>query len=340
MKALKKEPVIHISYPEFMDVLLSNNKALPPVPNNEIFYVPLETSFANHPKLGTGTIKSCQIRGNISINVTKFDLVGDTHIENVFEEPMVGFHFILGGEARIDLGKRNDFYRFVRKGECSMSIIPSGAMNYELKKKDNEDLYFVAALFPYTAFIEFAKEYLEYLPSEVKSSLINSANFFQFVCSIDSELSYSLNNLLINNLEGTDQLLYAESKATEFILYFIRHLVKTATMDNLLDANQDELDVVYKQLSKEYTNPPSIQELAKMSAMSQTKFYESFTQRYDKTPYQFIKDLKLDNAMELLKNDHMTVADVAYHVGYDSPEGFSRAFKNKFKINPKDFNSN
>ncbi|MBL4653576.1 MAG: hypothetical protein JKY53_12060 [Flavobacteriales bacterium] len=246
MSIIRKQDTIHISYPEFMDILLSNNKALPSESDNEKFYVPLDTAFENNEKLGSGFVKMFQIRKDISINVTKFKLIKDTHIENICEEPMVGFHFILGGEARIDLGRKNNFYRFVRKGECSMSIIPSGVVNYELKKIDNENLYFVAVLFPFAAFMEFAKEYLEYLPSEIKSSLINSTDFFQFVCSIDSELSYSLNSLLTSNLEGAYQLLYAESKATEFILYFIRHLVKTATMDNLLDANQDELDVVYR----------------------------------------------------------------------------------------------
>ena len=48
---------------------------------------------------------------------------------------------------------------------------------------------------------------------------------------------------------------------------------------------------------------------------------------------------KLSEAAELLKANEMNISEVAYALGFSSPNYFSTAFKNKFGISPKEYKS-
>jgi AraC-like DNA-binding protein len=52
-----------------------------------------------------------------------------------------------------------------------------------------------------------------------------------------------------------------------------------------------------------------------------------------------INNVKLEKAAELLKSNEMNISEIAYSLGFTSPNYFSTAFKNKFGISPKEYKS-
>lgn len=56
-----------------------------------------------------------------------------------------------------------------------------------------------------------------------------------------------------------------------------------------------------------------------------------------KSPAEYIKDMRLDRAAELLRSDDVNISEVAYQVGFSSPQYLSVAFKQKFGISPKKY---
>ena len=52
-----------------------------------------------------------------------------------------------------------------------------------------------------------------------------------------------------------------------------------------------------------------------------------------------INNVKLEKAAELLKSNEMNISEIAYSLGFSSPNYFSTAFKNKFGISPKEYKS-
>lgn len=52
---------------------------------------------------------------------------------------------------------------------------------------------------------------------------------------------------------------------------------------------------------------------------------------------EFIRNIRLKRAAELLRGTDFTVADVATKVGYADPNYFSRSFKEKYNVNPSDY---
>jgi AraC-like DNA-binding protein len=70
--------------------------------------------------------------------------------------------------------------------------------------------------------------------------------------------------------------------------------------------------------------------LAREVALSRSAFVERFTTAVGTPPSRYAAQLRLSAAKKLLREGRETIAQVAYRVGYDSEEAFSRAFKREF----------
>lgn len=55
------------------------------------------------------------------------------------------------------------------------------------------------------------------------------------------------------------------------------------------------------------------------------------------SPVEFIRNIRLKHACQLLENKSMSVSEVAYLVGFLDPKYFTSCFKAEFDITPKDF---
>lgn len=81
----------------------------------------------------------------------------------------------------------------------------------------------------------------------------------------------------------------------------------------------------------------SIQQMADKVGMSTTKFKTVFKNVAGDSPYQYIQKARLQKAIDLLKTNQYSVAQVAYKVGYRHPGTFTRFFKQKYNCSPSDF---
>jgi AraC family transcriptional regulator len=73
--------------------------------------------------------------------------------------------------------------------------------------------------------------------------------------------------------------------------------------------------------------PLSIEDLAAELNMSKFYFLKEFKKSTGVTPYQFLIELRMKRAEELLRNSAMALADLALHLGFSDQSHFSRAFK-------------
>ncbi len=73
--------------------------------------------------------------------------------------------------------------------------------------------------------------------------------------------------------------------------------------------------------------PHSLQSLADTAGMSRAAFAEQFKQSFDRTAMDFLKEIRLRRAAQLLRGTDLPVKAIAARVGFDSRSYFSRAFK-------------
>ena len=80
-----------------------------------------------------------------------------------------------------------------------------------------------------------------------------------------------------------------------------------------------------------------VPQLAAVIHMSQMQLYRKLKALTGKTPSQFIRSYRLQQALELLQAGGLNVSEVAYDVGFSDPSYFSRMFHKEFGKNPSQF---
>ncbi len=83
----------------------------------------------------------------------------------------------------------------------------------------------------------------------------------------------------------------------------------------------------------EYT----VEELSSEMAMSRMYLYKKLLSLTGKTPLEFIRIIRMRRAASLLEKSKLTVAEIAYQVGFNNPKYFTRLFKEEFKVLPTEY---
>jgi AraC-like DNA-binding protein len=81
----------------------------------------------------------------------------------------------------------------------------------------------------------------------------------------------------------------------------------------------------------------NIKELSFRVDMSQSSLFQYFKAITKMSPIQFQKNLRLEEAKQLLTFEKIAVNEIAYKVGYESPSQFSREFSRMYGVSPKQF---
>ena len=93
------------------------------------------------------------------------------------------------------------------------------------------------------------------------------------------------------------------------------------------------LDTVEKHISDEKF---SVEQLAGEFSMSPSQINRKLKAIINQSTAAFIRSVRMERAMELLKNNQATIAEVAYETGFTEPAYFSRVFKNYFGYPPSE----
>jgi len=98
------------------------------------------------------------------------------------------------------------------------------------------------------------------------------------------------------------------------------------------------------QIAKEYLHScvdqtVSLEEVAKAACLSPYHLHRVFRQTFQKTPHQYLTDIKLKRAHTLLTGNQ-SVSEAANAVGFKSISSFSQLFSNYFGFSPSTLNEN
>jgi AraC-like DNA-binding protein len=78
----------------------------------------------------------------------------------------------------------------------------------------------------------------------------------------------------------------------------------------------------------------SVKELSSKMNMSRVSLYKKVLMLTGKSPVDFIRSIRLKKAMYLLETSQMTISQIGYEVGFNSPKYFTKAFKDEYNIPP------
>ena len=78
----------------------------------------------------------------------------------------------------------------------------------------------------------------------------------------------------------------------------------------------------------------SLPDLARLTGRSISSFKRDFNKIFGTTPYEWLKDRRLEEAYYLIDKKHLPPGDAAFLSGFVNYSHFSRSFKERYSISP------
>ncbi|WP_337034686.1 AraC family transcriptional regulator [Paenibacillus illinoisensis] len=173
-------------------------------------------------------------------------------------------------------------------------------------------------------------------PAAMPSKPDNSTQRGLFVSSIKVPLLEAIIRL-VRLLDTPEDIPILAPMFIREILYRIiqdehGHSIKQFAVQN---SHAQHIAKVIEVIQSEYDKPLRVDQLAAMVNMSSSSLHYHFKAITAMSPIQFQKQIRLQEARNMLIAGSTDAADAAFQVGYESPSQFSREYARMYGLPPK-----
>ena len=113
---------------------------------------------------------------------------------------------------------------------------------------------------------------------------------------------------------------------------------QTLAKENISDMDKDFVSR-FKALVEEKMGDAelNVEDLGKDMGLSRVQLYRKLKSLTNYAPNELLRQARLKKAASLLASSEMTIAEIAYEVGFSSPSYFTKCYKEQFGESPTDF---
>jgi len=185
-------------------------------------------------------------------------------------------------------------------------------------------------------------EWLHFLPESVYFNHLlkfcacvqelNSEDFSSFI-DVFGQLQAYFNQ----GLPGSDhrKLQLEIQSLIQFTLARVFHSLDPRILEK--DDTFNRLFPTLEFITDNYRNNISLEDIAARSNLSPNYFHRLFTRTFHVSPFAYIRQMRMDEAVRQLVYTDKTVKEIAYDTGYEDEAYFSRTFTKLNKISPGKF---
>lgn len=103
--------------------------------------------------------------------------------------------------------------------------------------------------------------------------------------------------------------------------------------------NEVQLDILrsVNYMRTNFSECIKLNDLAKAARMSRTEYCQRFKKILKCPPMRYLLDMRLDKACRLLENSELSVTEVALECGFFDNSHFTRFFKRKYNVSPREY---
>ena len=86
-----------------------------------------------------------------------------------------------------------------------------------------------------------------------------------------------------------------------------------------------------------YNEDITLETIAEKFDISIRSLNRRFKQATGKSPMQYLQQIRIENACELLKTSNLSIAEVAFSSGYPDSSYFSALFRKSISLSPREY---
>ncbi len=91
-------------------------------------------------------------------------------------------------------------------------------------------------------------------------------------------------------------------------------------------------------IEKNYADPKfNVESLAEDIGLSRSQLHRNFKALTETTPSNFLKEVRMTEAIKLLEEAKMSIAEICFAVGFSDPKYFSNEFRKKYGMSPSNY---
>ncbi|MBT4412649.1 MAG: helix-turn-helix transcriptional regulator [Polaribacter sp.] len=218
----------------------------------------------------------------------------------------------------------NSQFLLMKSGHCLMT-----------EKLSNVQEYYKSILlfFSNEAVLKFIRKF------ELRQTDSN-AFYSTYSFHYDSFIKRFANSLLdISKLSKSIQKHILDAKFEEIMLYLIE-FNGVDFLYSLISDGDNQNQKFIQTIESNQLNKLTIKELSFLSNMSVSTFKREFEKHFHNSPSKWFQEKRLEHAAFLLKNKSKRSSDIFEEIGYENLSNFIQAFKVKFGMTPKQYQSN
>lgn len=267
---------------------------------------------------------------SISHNIIDYKNIG--RIKSVNNSDLVRLHFGLQGSYQFNYSQLGSSFDLTGSHN---NLMYSDGFEIEVENKSKRIETF-GINFTTESFIEIAQNGNEPLKRFVDKVLRNENSILSNQWKTNNfKIQQVINEILDSPYQEQLKDLFLLSKSIELLvlqadLYQQNQnnvFIKTAKdRDKFVDAKE--------LLTSRMDNPPTIIELSKLVGINEYKLKKGFKELFGTTIFGYIHKSRMSLAKKLLLETDKSAKEIAYEIGYNSPQYFSTAFKKQYGVSP------
>lgn len=274
---------------------------------------------------------------NASVRLTTGFSPQTVHLEHhaPFQEHQVSFNFCLKGNQQFEL-TGNYLPTRADPRQCNVLLLPDEQFSTRMD---------VSGEFSTATFFISLSKYLDILGESVEilpKNFLNAAGR-RNVCYFKNHdwhprIRQIIGQILHEQFSPLAGRIFLESKMLELIAVLLE-LEQRATESQCFIPKRDEEKIRHAReiLERDLANPPSLNRLARLAGTNEFALKKGFKQLFGKPVFQFLQELRMAKACELLRATDMQVGEVALTVGYENVSSFARVFRQECGLLPSEW---
>ncbi len=154
---------------------------------------------------------------------------------------------------------------------------------------------------------------------------------------VDMKAPIVLEILQLPKMYGLERLLKLIAILEQFRKENYKTILSEGNQSNIFIAQSNRIKKVHEYVMNNYSNDIKVNDVAKLVEMNVSAFCRYFKKMTQRTFSQYLKEIRIDFAQQLLINTDMTSSQIGFGCGFNSVAYFNQCFKSISGMSPLEY---